>query len=244
MEKILEIIEVRLAVLESFPPQLQISASGTAPTQGWSNPRLKPHVHVQAPSDGIYSFDFVADPPEGAAAQVTSPIEVTDIWENLPEGVKGVRIHASQNLKTALLELGKPDRQPNRYTFSDNTSVKRVVFFPEALGPLGKGESLAVSQLEYYGPEGQLTFRGNDISQEQTVLGMLISVVLKPNADAGGLDFALVLPPVNLGGKAHQVFETVGFKIRSRGRLVKPAGSELTYEVVSLKGIAEDIPIL
>ena len=34
MEKILEIIEVRLAVLESFPPQLQITASGTVPTAG------------------------------------------------------------------------------------------------------------------------------------------------------------------------------------------------------------------
>ena len=244
IEKILEITEVRLAVLESFPPQLQISASGTVPTAGWSDPQLKPHIHIQAPPDGIYGFDFVADPPEGVAAQVISAIEVTDVWENLPEGVKGVRIHASQNSKTALLDFGEPDRQPNRYVFSDSKGVKRIVFFPAALGLLGEGKSLAGPQLEYHGSEGQLTFRGDDIGQEQTVLGTLISVVLKPNADAGGLDLALVLPPVNLGGKAHQEFETVCFKIHSRGRVLEPAGPELTYGVVNLKGIAEDIPVL
>src|SRR5690242_19386862 len=244
IEKILEITEVRLAVLESFPPQLQITASGTVPTTGWSNPRLNPHIHIQAPPDGIYGFDFVADPPEEVAAQVISPIEVTDVWENLPEDVKGVRIHALQNSKTVLLSIAEPDRQPNHYIFSDQEGVKRIVFFPEMLGPLGEGKSLAGSQLEYHGSEGQLIFRGDDIGQEQTVLGTLISVVLKPNADAGGLDFALILPPVSLGGEAHQEFETVGFKIHTKGRMVKPVGPELTYEVVNLKGVAEDIPVL
>jgi hypothetical protein len=243
-EKILEITEVRLAVLESFPPQLQINVSGTVPTADWSNPRLEPHIHVQAPPDGIYGFDFVADPPKDVTAQVISSIEVTDIWENLPEDVKGVRIHALQNSKTVLLSIAKPDRQPNRYIFTDNEGVKRIVFFPEMPGPLDEGKPVAGSRLEYHGPEGQLTFRGDDIGQEQTVLGTLISVILKPNADVGGLDFALILPPVDLGGKAHQEFETVGVKIFSRGRMVKPAGPELTYEVVNLKGIAEDIPVL
>ena len=244
MEKILEITEVRLTVLESFPPQLQINASGTVPTVSWSNPGLKPHIHVQAPPDGIYGFDFVADHPKDVTAQVTSSIEVTDVWENLPEDVKGVRIHALQNSKAVLLSIAEPDRQPNRYIFSDNEGVKRVVFFPEALGPLGEGRSLAGSQLEYHGPEGQLTFHGDDIRQEQTVLGTLISVVLQPNADAGELDFALTLPPVHLGGEAKQEFKTVGIIVHSRGRVRNPAGAELTYEVIQLKGVAEDIPIL
>ena len=244
MEKILEITEVRLAVLESSPPQLQINASGTVPTAGWSNPRLEPHIHVHVPPDGIYGFDFVADPPKEVTAQVISSIEVTDVWENLPEGVKGVRVHASRNSKTALLDFSKPDRQPNRYTFSDDESARRITFFPEMLGPLNEGESLAGSQFEYHGPEGQFIFHGDKISQEQTVLGTLISVVLRPNADAGGMNFALALPPVKLEGKAHQEFDTVGLKIRSKGRRVQQAGAELTYEAVNLKGVAEDIPVL
>jgi hypothetical protein len=245
VEKILEITSVKLAVLESFPPKLRIYALGKVPTPGWSNPRLKPHIHIQAPPDGIYGFDFVADPPQGSAVEIISPVEVTDIWENVPEGVRGVRIHAAKNSKTELVVgAGQPDRQPNRFTLTDSSKGTRIVFFPKALTPLGTNESSTEAQLEYHGLEGQFIFKGRDITQEQTVLGSVVSVVLKPNADAGGLDFALILPPVNLGGEAHQDFETLGIRIRSRGRLINPAGAELTYDVVHLKGVAEDIPVL
>jgi hypothetical protein len=245
MEKILEVAEIELAVLESFPPKLRITASGTVPTGGWSNPKLDPYIYIQAPLDGIYDFNFVADPPEGVATQVISPIEATFIMENLTSDVKGVRIHASQNSKTALLDdSGQPDRQPNRFTLSDRDKTTRIVFFPQALTPLGATEKPLDAQLEYHGVEGELVFRGDEISEEQTILGLLISVILRPNADAGGVDFALVLPPVNLGGEARQEFDTIGIKIRSRGRVINPIGAELTYEVLNLKGVAEDIPIL
>ena len=245
MEKILEVAEIELAVLESFPPKLRITASGTVPTGGWSNPKLDPYIYIQAPPDGIYDFNFVADPPEGVATQVISPIEAAFIMENLTSDVKGVRIHASQNSKTALLDdSGQPDRQPNRFTLSDRDKTTRIVFFPQALTPLGATEKPSDAQLEYHGVEGELVFRGDEISEEQTILGLLISVILRPNADAGGVDFALVLPPVNLGGEARQEFDTIGIKIRSRGRVINPIGAELTYEVLNLKGVAEDIPIL
>ncbi|MBA4141819.1 MAG: hypothetical protein H0X43_02195 [Nitrosospira sp.] len=244
MEKILEVIEVELAVLESFPPKLRITAAGTVRTGGWSNPRLEPYVHIQAPPDGIHDFDFVADRPEGIVTQVISPIAAVYTWENFPEGVKGVRVHASENSKTAWLKTGMPDRQPNRFTFSECNGTTRIEFFPKSLTPLGTSGSSADAQLEYHGAEGQLMFRGEDITQEQTVLGSLISVTLQPNADAGGVDFALVLPPVNLAGQARQRFETVGIKMRSRGRVIDSAGAELSYEVLLLNGVAEDIPVL
>lgn len=247
--KILEVTQVELTVLESFPPQLRIAASGTVPTAGWCGPRLVPYIYIQPPPDRIYDFDFVADPPEGSAAQVISPIDAVYVWKDSPKRLKGVRIHASQNSKTALLETGKPDpeqpdRQPNRFTLIDCEGIKRAIFFPRALTPLGASESTADAQLEYNGTEGQFVFRGDEIDRQQTVLGSLVSVTLQPDADAGGLDFALVLPPVNLGDDARQEFETMGIKIRSRGRVIDPAGAGLTYEVLKLKGVAEDIPIL
>ena len=120
------------------PPKLRIDALGKVPTGGWSNPRLKPHIHIQAPPDGIYGFDFVADPPVGPAVEIISPIEVTDIWENSPEGVKGVRIHAAQNSKTALLAgAGQPERQPNRFTLTDSSKGTRIVFFPPGADATG-----------------------------------------------------------------------------------------------------------
>lgn len=253
MEKIREVTEVHLAVLESFPPQLRITAAGTVPTGGWSNPALQPHIHIQPPPDGIYDFDFVADPPTGPAPQVISPIQATYTWEAFPEGVKGVRIHASQNAKTALLDMVRPDRQPNRFIFNDCDGVTRIEYYPRALGPLGEGgegeegeqgEEAADARFEYKGPEGHFVFRGEEIGQEQNILGLLVSVTLQPNADAGGLDFALVLPPVRLQGEARQTFQTIGIKIRSRGRVINPSGPELSYEAIDLQGIAEDIPIL
>lgn len=243
MGTIREVTEVRLAVLESFPPKLQITATGNVSTGGWSSPQLRPVANIQAPPDGIYDFDFVADPPQGPATQVISPIHAVYVWDSFPAEVKGVRVNAAHSSITAWLD-DQRDRQPNRYTFSDCEGVKRVIFFPRTLGPLGISESSSDAQLEYNGLEGQFVFRGNDISQEQTILGSLISVTLQPNADAGGLDFTLVLPPVQLGGHARQEFETVGVKIHSRGRVIRPAGAELTYEVMKLNGLAEDIPIL
>src|SRR5688500_17453041 len=156
MEKVLEVLEVHVAILESFPPKLQITASGTVRTGGWSNPRLDPYVFIQPPPNGIYDFDFVADPPEGPATEVITPVEAVHVWENFPEGVKGVRLHAVQNSKTALLDGSHvPGRQPNRYTLNDCDKTTRIVFFPHAFGPLGAPQSRD-AQFEYHGAEGEL----------------------------------------------------------------------------------------
>ncbi|HVW65001.1 MAG TPA: hypothetical protein VHB01_08300 [Nitrosospira sp.] len=254
MEKIREVTEVHLALLESFPPKLRITAAGTVPTGGWSNSRLQPRIHIQPPPDGIHDFDFVADPPTGPAPQIVSSIQATYTWEELPEGVKGIRVHASQNAKTVLLDLDRPDRQPNRFVLSDCDGITRIEYYPRAFGPLGEGreegreeeemEAAADARFEYKGLEGHFVFHGEEISQEQNILGSLLSVTLQPNADAGGLDFALILPPVHLQGEARQTFQTIGIRIRSRGRVINPSGAELAYEVVNLEGVAEDIPIL
>ena len=240
MENILEVTEINLAVQDSAPPQLSINASGLASTPGWSHPELKPHVFIQAPPDGIYDFDFVAKRPTGIVPQHVVPIEAGYVMKTFPETLKGVRIHARDNSKTALLDSGEPKKEPNVYTFSDSQGVKRAIFYPGAFGPLVVGQP-AGPLLEYNGPEGQLSFRGDDVHQEQNVLGTLISVVIRINADAGGLNFALALPTVHLGNERSQEFKTIGIMVHSRGRVINPAGAELTYESIPLDGIAEHV---
>jgi hypothetical protein len=71
MEKIFEVTEVEL---ESSAPQLTIRASGYVSTSGWSNPQLRP-VFVQAPPDGIYDFDFVAERPTGTVLDTLTHID-------------------------------------------------------------------------------------------------------------------------------------------------------------------------
>jgi hypothetical protein len=102
-ESILEVTDVRLSVLKSFPPQLQIAASGTVSTSGWSNPQLVPFNYVQAPPDGIYDFEFVATPPQDVTAQVITAIAANYIWKTFPQELVGVRIHSSTNSKAVRL---------------------------------------------------------------------------------------------------------------------------------------------
>lgn len=271
MEKILEVLDVELFVLENHPPKLRISASGNILGKGWTNPRLEPFVFIQPPPDGIYDFDFVADPPhQEPATDAITPIGVVHLWDPLPPDAKGVRIHVKHDSKKAFLDNSEhsernvspgsseypkgnsslrnsehPGRNPSRFTFVDQEGVKRVVFFPQELGPLGTKEKPQEVSLEYTGPEGHFVFRGAQITQQQTVMGVLISVNFRSGAaDEPSIDFALVLPPVELGEELRQAFKTMGILIQGPGFVVDHTGAQLTYETVNLEGIAEYIPVL
>lgn len=136
------------------------------------------------------------------------------------------------------LEDQKSDQKPrlNRFTFEDAKKTTKIVYFPRV--PQTEPVKLPRGpQLDYQGPEGQFTFSGTEIEQQQSRLGLLISVTLKPNLDAGGLDLTLVLPPIN-SAKEQVEFETIAIKTTSQGLVVDPIGAFLTYEVLSLKGVA------
>ena len=101
-KKVLEVQNVKLSILESLPPKLSITALGTVPTSGWKDAELIPYVYIQPPPDGIYDYDFVAEPPDQPVPQVITPIVANKV-EPLPDDLKGVRVHASLNSKVALL---------------------------------------------------------------------------------------------------------------------------------------------
>ena len=101
LQLILEVMDIHLRILESFPPQIRVTVTGAVPSKGWSHPQLLPYTYVQFPPDGIYDYDFVAAPPEDVAAQVLTRITAT--LQGLPQGAKGIRVHASLNSKEALI---------------------------------------------------------------------------------------------------------------------------------------------
>jgi hypothetical protein len=84
-----------------------ITAAGTVTTTGWSHPRLQPYIYVQPPSDGIWDFVFIADPPSGIAADVITPISASYIFKTGVFDLKGVRIHSATNTVEAMVR----DRQ-------------------------------------------------------------------------------------------------------------------------------------
>ncbi|MDH4276248.1 MAG: hypothetical protein OEW08_14540 [Gammaproteobacteria bacterium] len=98
-----EVTEVSLAMLKTNPPQLSITAKGNVSSAAWTKPQLKPFVYIAPPQDGIYDFNFEAVPPQGPAAAVMSPVETTYTLNPMPDTLKGVRIHATQNKKEAML---------------------------------------------------------------------------------------------------------------------------------------------
>lgn len=101
-KKILEVTDVKLTTLESFPPRLLIAASGTVPTSGWSERgELIQHIYIVPPIDGYYGFDFVAEPPmpDVIVTQPVKPVVATFVLNSIPDDLKGIKVYASSNSK-------------------------------------------------------------------------------------------------------------------------------------------------
>ncbi len=101
----MSVAKVDLTLLKCHPPRLVINASGFVTTSGWSKGRLEPRFYIRFPADGIQDFDFVAEPPDGIALMVISPITAAPLeWDNPPVELKGVRVHAQSNQIEARLD--------------------------------------------------------------------------------------------------------------------------------------------
>lgn len=85
---------------------IEMTVNGSVPMAGYKNPGFLKRILYEAPKDGIYEMDVVADRPATGAAAVT-PIEVKGPWEHPSEGVKGVRFIAKDNSVVAMLPAAK-----------------------------------------------------------------------------------------------------------------------------------------
>jgi hypothetical protein len=101
--KVYEIKDVRLTAYRSVPPKLLIEVDAIVPTPGFTDPELAEYIYVQPPPNGIYDFDFYATPPSGPTTQVLSLISASYLMEPMPNSLKGVEVHASNNSQVALL---------------------------------------------------------------------------------------------------------------------------------------------
>lgn len=129
------------------------------------------------------------------------------------------------------------DLGANEFTFSgDRTSI---TFFPATPGPVVIGHE--GGELRYEGPEGTFTFYGAGIERLDSPLGYLLTVVLRLAGDVGGLTATLLVPRIVGVTRDHPVtFATTLIKASSRGFIARP-GPALTYDLVPLVGVAEDV---
>ena len=95
--------------------------------------------------------------------------------------------------------------------------------------------------LQYQGPEGNDTFTGDQIIRLNSVLGTLVSAVLRPNADAGDVKITVLVPSVyGVTPGSSVTFGTIAVKTTSRGFIDSP-GVELTYDVLPLVAQAHQV---
>jgi hypothetical protein len=81
------------------------------------------------------------------------------------------------------------------------------------------------------------TFVGNDISSQDSLLGLLLTVLLRPSIDAGETTLTLLLPDIKLRGSASQSYETLAIMTSSLG-ILPHEGADLMYKVLNLQGTA------
>jgi len=102
-QKVYLIKKLSLAILKKNPPILHIQAEGQTRTSGYTKVRLTPRVYVKPPADGIYEFDFNANPPTKKSLDVLTDVKASYDWDNFPKTLKGIKVYAETNDKTAKL---------------------------------------------------------------------------------------------------------------------------------------------
>jgi hypothetical protein len=95
--------------------------------------------------------------------------------------------------------------------------------------------------LQYQGPEGNYTFTGNQVIQQGSSLGTLLTVGLTPNADAGAINITVLVPKAyGVTPDSPVTFSTIAIKTTGRGSVETP-GMALTYNLLPLLGTASQI---
>ena len=94
---------------------------------------------------------------------------------------------------------------------------------------------------QYQGPEGDYTFTGNQVIQQDSALGTLLTVGLAPNADAGAINVTVLIPKAyGVTPDSPVTFLTIAMKTTGRGFIETP-GVSLTYDVLPLLGTASQV---
>ena len=133
----------------------------------------------------------------------------------------------------------------NQFKLSDHENETRVTLNLDAGGPIILGVPRQAPILQYEGPEGTLTFSGDQVVTQSTALGTLYTVTLNIVPDLRTLSFTLVLPPVINKTNSPQPFKTIAVKWERHTTLVgpPPTGAELSYSVIKMHGTAERVAI-
>jgi len=141
-------------------------------------------------------------------------------------------------MSTAVTPAASSSTNGNTFQFVSRGGHTKVGYTLKPIGPPQAGHPFGGPSLSYEGPEGSFAFHGDQITQDDTRMGTVVSVVLKPQKDGGSMTFSLFVPPVVIDGTGTQNFATYAVKTFRPGNFQRP-GAQLTYEMERFKGSAE-----
>lgn len=97
---------VTAVVVGTDPPHLAISAQGTAPSTGYTNPFLFRTIPIDdtPPADGVYSYVFFVTPPTGMVIHGPTRVSASATWEPIPAGITAIRVYAQTNMVQAAVQ--------------------------------------------------------------------------------------------------------------------------------------------
>ena len=96
--------------------------------------------------------------------------------------------------------------------------------------------------LHYDGPEGELSFSGDEIESATTALGTEVTVTLDSVPDLHTITCTLLLPSLRLGDDDQSSFDTLAIKTTHHMTIAgPPEGAGESYELVELHGVAQAV---
>lgn len=133
--RVFEVTMVTLDIQKTHPLTLVVKAKGLVSSAGWKNGQLAKYIYKQAPVDGIYEFDFIANSPDDEMMLARDPEVISDIeaeefvWKDFPSDLKGVKVYSSNNFITAFTDSGRVEN----FNSADNEQLPFNKVTPEQL---------------------------------------------------------------------------------------------------------------
>jgi hypothetical protein len=95
--------DIQIIKSEKEPGQILIKAKGIAEISKVLAPMLVPGKNNNLSEEGIYELEFKFDSPETGGMSYEIEMDVELRIKNLPPGIKGIKINASENSDIELI---------------------------------------------------------------------------------------------------------------------------------------------
>ena len=180
---------------------LLIHAVGDVPTSGWSGFRLAPRYPFIAAPDGIWEFDFVADPPGGLVLEVVLQVSATTVVA-APDGVRAIKVYAADgSITSSDFVAATPTRnlEPRRLSAPKAGTVlvkQDLVSYDDSFNPIGfcSGFHVKMKKLHHtlaLSVEGPDEGRIRNCVAEATGIGLIAAIVAVYATGGGALSAAI-----------------------------------------------------